>query len=48
MPTVLLTLLALMQQRLKCCIVYGGLPPDARQKQARLFNGKIIPLETAR
>lgn len=23
---------------IKCCIVYGGLPPDARREQARLFN----------
>ena len=24
--------------RMKCCIVYGGLPPEARREQARLFN----------
>ena len=24
--------------RVKCCIVYGGLPPEARREQARLFN----------
>lgn len=26
-------------QRLRCCVVYGALPPEARREQARLFNG---------
>lgn len=27
-------------QRMRCCVVYGALPPEARREQARLFNGE--------
>lgn len=26
------------QQPLRCCVVYGSLPPEARREQAKLFN----------
>jgi len=29
-----------MNPSVRCCIVYGGLPPEARKEQARLFNGR--------